>query len=126
MKNLNKNWINLLTENQLDKQLEFKKILCNSKSELLAIMKYRRLLFQSGRGQDITLDDLLVGQIKEESYLVEVLQQLFLEPLEVAHIEYLYKKAYEKYDNMFHALKALYEKRKEDQCKRFLSVVLSI
>lgn len=120
-----KKWIELLTEGIEHKQIEFEDILANSKGTIFAIMKYRRLLTES-RGQVITLNDLLDSQIKEEGHLIETLQELFLEKIELAQVEYFYKKASEKYDDMSEAFRVLYDRHIEDQGLRFMSIVLTI
>ncbi|WP_313757159.1 hypothetical protein [Tissierella sp.] len=126
MKNFNEKWINLLTDGRVDKQREFEEILANSKCETLAIMKMRRLQMQEGRGQDITVTELLDGNIREVEYLQEVLQELFLEPISLSHIEYFYKTASKKYDNIIDALEELYLRHRKDTRTRFLSIALTI
>lgn len=81
---------------------------------------------QEGRGQDITVTELLDGNIREVEYLQEVLQELFLEPISLSHIEYFYKTASKKYDNIIDALEELYLRHRKDTRTRFLSIALTI
>ncbi|MSU01379.1 hypothetical protein [Tissierella pigra] len=122
----NQKWYELLINNKLENMLEFEKIAENSVSEVLTIMQYRNILKSRGRGQDITLNNLLDCQIKEESHLLNTLQEMFLEPISNGQIEYFYKKASEKYNDMNEAFRVLYKRRLEDQGLRFMSIVLTI
>lgn len=122
--NFNQKWINLLTEGgRAEKQREFAEILVDAPSETLAIMKYRRLQMNEGRGQDIPLRN--ANSLSEE-VLQELLQEIFLEPITIGHIEYFYRKASEKYNDMNEAMQELYDRHLQDKGLRFLTVVLTI
>lgn len=123
MKNFNEEWINLLTGGKLEKQLEFEQILANSKCEVLAIMKMRRLQMQKRKAP--TLLQLKLGNL-DEKYLQKVLQELFLEPISIENICLFYELTSKKYDNMMDALEELYLRAKKDRGLRFLSIALTI
>lgn len=123
MKKFNEKWISLLTEDKENKQLEFAEILANSKCEMLAIMKFRRLQMQERVAP--TLLQLKLGNL-DEKYLQRVLQDLFLEPISIEHISLFYELTSKKYDNMMNALEELYLRAKKDRGLRFLSIVLTI
>lgn len=118
-------WYELLIDGELENMLEFEKIAETSISDALTIMKYRRILKSRGRG-NIALSDLLDCQVKEESHLLNTLQEIFLEPITIGQIEFFYKKASEKYNDMTEAFKVLYDKHIEDKGLRFMSIVLLI
>lgn len=126
MKNLNQRWINLLTGEMENGEKEFKEILASSKSEILAIMKYRRLQKEQGRGQEIKKYELKLLNAYGEEYLQSCLQELFLEPIENGYIDYLYKVANRKKLTIEDVLDRVYDKHLEDQGLRFLTVVLTI
>ena len=117
----NQKWIHLLTSGgELDKLIEFDEILTDAPCEILAIMKYRRVLRE--RGEYITAEHLKVANRMPEEYLKQVLEQLFLEPVLDWHIEYFFKEASKKYRDMNDAMEVLYRKHMEDPGRRFLTV----
>lgn len=115
MKNFNQEWIKLLTRERAEKQREFEEILASSKSDVLAIMKYRRLEMAKGRGQDITIQDIK-NVWNDDTKLREVLQELFLEPVLQGHIEYIRSKNINVED--------IYNKHNQDKYTRCLSIAL--
>lgn len=119
-------WIDLLTEDKIERILECFKILENSKSEMLGIMKYRRLLMQEGRGQDITADQLNLANCYGEEYLKNHLEEMFLEPISLFKIEYFYKVAKEKKILIEEALERVHSRHKEYTGLRFMSIVLTL
>ncbi|CAK7084413.1 hypothetical protein [Tissierella sp.] len=123
--NFNQKWINILTEGELDRMIEFDEVLADAPCEMLAIMKFRRILREK-RGEYITVEHLKYGNIDIE-YLQEVLQELFLEPVEMWHIEYFYESAEKRgYKKLNDAMEELYRRHTEDLETRFLSIALTI
>lgn len=122
--NLNENWIDLLTENRSDKRVEFYCQTQDSISLSLAVMKYRRVLMNKGRGQDITLEEL---QNANSTELQELLQEMFLELVSEEDIKYFYESATRRgYKNTTDAIEELYKRHKEDKDARFISIALTI
>lgn len=119
----NQKWIELLTAGEIRKEIEFYTLCEDSPSLQLAIMKYRGILKSRGRGKYITVEHLKRGNICKEEYLVELLQELFLEPILDCHIEYFFKNSSKKYRDMNDAMEVLYRKHMEDLGRRFLTVV---
>lgn len=122
----NEKWIEILTGNYKPMEEKFKKILKQSKCEVFAIMKFRRLLKKSGRGQDITLEQLKKCNIANEKVMIEVLQEMFLEPININHINLFYEKASQKYNSMIDAMEELYKRHKEDEYLRMMSIILTL
>lgn len=121
------NWIKLLTEGNTEKEEEFYTIAEDSISIPLAIMKYRRLEMQKGRGQNITLEQLQKANVNDTKVLQEVLQEMFLEPIPDANLEFFYKNAVERgYSLTTDAIAELYRRHSEDKGTRFLSIALTI
>lgn len=117
MKNFNEKWINLL-----DQDL-FKKVTGTSKSEPLAIMKCRRLMMQKRKGKL----NLEYANCLNIDTLQELLQEMFLEPVPVVHIKFLYKQATKKcYNDMNEAFIELERKHKLNQNSRFLNLALTL
>lgn len=126
-KKFNEYWIKLLIKSNTKKEIEFYTVVVESISLPLAIMKYRRLEMHEGRGQDITLEQLQKANINDEKVLQEVLQELFLEPIPLQHLEFFYKNAVERgYKNTTDAIAELYRRHMEDRGTRFLSIALTI
>lgn len=122
----NQKWIDLLTGEESEKEIEFYTLCEDSPSLPLAIMKYRRILRESGRGEYITVEHLKVANRMPENYLKDVLQKLFLEPISTHDIEFFYKKVSKKYRDMNEAMEELYRRHIEDKGARFLSIALTI
>ena len=118
MKNFNENWINLLTNGgKLDKQREFEGVRASSKSLPLAIMKYRRLQMEQGRGQNIKGEQIR-EVLNDDKGLIELLQELFLEPVGQVHIEYIRSNDID--------LEQLHKKHVENKGRRILNIALTI
>lgn len=123
----NEKWFELLTEGKLEKEIEFYDVAEDSVSIPLAIMEYRRLEMDKGREQNITLEQLQKANMNNEKILQELLQEMFLEPIPMEHIEYFYKTAVERgYQNTTDAIEELYRRHKEDKGTRFLSIANTI
>ena len=113
MKKTNEKWINLLTEGDVDKQLEFQEILEDAPCEAIAIMKMRRLEMQDGRGQSITTEDIK-NVWNDDLRLTEVLQELFLEP--ILDIKFIKEKIKD--------IEKLHNSHTQDKDRRLLTLVL--
>ena len=109
----NKRWIELLQEH--GSKQEFEEVKKNSKGGIFVIMEYRRLQMDRGRGQDITIEQL---ESTEGTDLVELLQELFLEPLTIKDLQFA------KESNV--TAREVLDRHTEDRNLRFLSVVKSI
>lgn len=119
----NEGWINLLINGDKEKEKEFNKILvANRLNIVLAIMQFRRNEMKRGRGQNITLDELKESWGTNKA--IKLLQELFLEQIQLEYIAYFNKVTEEKGYSIDDALKKLYNKHKEDKEKRFMNIVL--
>lgn len=112
MKEWLETWVDLLTQGEKEKIEEFEKIRSSSPSLQLAIMKYRRLEKERGRGQHI-----------QAANDIEGLQELFLEPILQQHIDYLHERVKELKIELQEGYNKIYQMHLEDKGKRFLYLV---
>ncbi|MCK9444601.1 MAG: hypothetical protein M0Q14_08750 [Tissierellaceae bacterium] len=110
----NQEWVELLTNNNVEEELEFYEITKNSPSLILAIMYYRRQLREKGRG-NISIEQLK-SNINNKKELQNLLQLLFLEPIPASKVDLIKENNIEK----------LYSKYKENENRRFMNAILSI
>lgn len=123
MKNFDQQWVAILTRGNRE---IFDDVRAKSKCDSLAILKLRRELINDGVGQVITSEDLQLCNCRDESYLQDTLQNLFLEPVSKNHLELLYKQIVKKGYSIEQGLDKLYQRHREDQTLRLLSVILII
>ena len=110
----NQKWVELLTNNNVEEELEFYETMKDSPSLELAIMKYRKILREQGKG-NVTLAELK-NNINNKTELQNLLQELFLEPISVSKVDLI------KENN----IENLYSKYEENKNRRFLNAILSI
>jgi len=87
----NDKWFGLLVANEDDKETFYNnKNGFNSQSDgMLKVLEYRRYLLDKGRGQNLTEQELSkVTLSKDKSKLIQVLSELFLEPLSTREVQY--------------------------------------
>ena len=112
-KEFNERWIGLLQEH--GSKQEFEEVKKNSKGGIFATMKYRRMLMDRGKGQNVTIEQL---ENTEGADLVELLQELFLEPIYPKHLQFV------KESNV--TAREVLDRHMQDRNLRFLSVIKSI
>lgn len=113
-------WIELLCE--IGHVEEFIEILHTSKSELLAIMKHRRILYQQGKGKVSFLELNTAYTNKQFDKLHKLLEKMFLEPISDGQ----FKLIIDRINRKEYGLEKLYNKHMEDKGLRILSVVLTL
>lgn len=100
----------------------FIEILCTSKSELLAIMKYRRLLHQQCKVK-VSFIELNTTYVNNQfDKLHRLLEKMFLEPISDEQFEFILKKI----NNTENGIENLYNRHVEDKGLRILTVALII
>lgn len=122
----NQEWIELLSQGNHREEIRFFDTMKDSHSLELAIMKYRRILREEGRGE-ITLEDLKINMDNKDK-LQDLLQELFLEPIGFIDwwMDFFYEAVEEKYKSLEEGIEKLYLKHERDPSTRFLSIVLTL
>lgn len=112
------NWIELLCD--MGSINEFIGILDTSKSEILAIMKYRRLLRQQGKS-DVSFIELNTAYVnKQHDKLHKLLEKMFIESISKPQFKFILSKI----DNKDNGLQRLYDRHMEDKDLRVMTVAL--
>ena len=101
---------------------EFIDIFHSSRSELLAIMKYRRILHQRGMAEVSFIEVNTAYTNKQFNKLHKLLEKMFLEPISDEQFEFILKKI----DNREDGIENLYNRHVEDKGLRILTVALII
>ena len=114
-KEFNERWIELLIQGQENNKREFLEVLAGSKGKVFAIMKFRRMLMDKGAGQNVTIEQL---ENTEGADLIESLEELFLEPLTIKHLQFA------KESNV--TAREVLDRHMQDRNLRFLSAIKSI
>lgn len=112
-------WAELLCEAGNVK--EFIAILDASKSELLAIMEYREILYR--RNKEISFIELNTAYTNDQFDKLHILlERMFLEPITTKQFEFILNKI----DSVRDGIEELYNRHVEDKGLRALSVALTL
>lgn len=116
----NYRWIKLLCE--IGNFIDFQDIWYDSKSEILAIMKYRRLLRQQGKTEVSFIELNTAYENKNNNRLHSLLERMFLESITQGQLEFIL----EKIDNTENGLNKVYDKHTKKKEARILNVILTL
>lgn len=105
----NKEWIDLLTEGKDNKVKEFNEVKERAESEILAIMEYRRLEKERGRGVEL-----------KPTNDIDTLERIFLEPISQGAMDELHNKFKALKMSMAEGYDKLYKMYKQDPNSRFI------
>lgn len=101
---------------------EFISIFYNSKSDILAIMKYRRILHQRGVSIVSFIELNTAYTNNQFDKLHKLLEKMFLEPIAAGQFEFILSKI----NSVENGIERLYERHIQDKGLRVLSVALTL
>lgn len=101
---------------------EFTDILSSSKSNALAIMKYRRILYQRGINNISFLEINTAYTNKQTDRLHKLLQEMFLEYISEGQFKFIL----DKINNKEGAIEKIYNRHLQDKGLRILTLILTL